>query len=73
MKGFLIIILIYSLTLITCVLIKYLSQKFEKNKRKGATASPKIYYVTSKKKPKKRANSTLPIKASVVEKEPFEN
>ncbi len=74
MKGLIFIVIIYALTLTLCVSVKFFSSKLPKNNKRGsAQATPKIYYVTTKKKQKKKPSSTLPIKASVVEKERFED
>lgn len=73
MKGLLLIIFIYLLTLGFCAVFKVINQNKGKNKRSDHTATSKIYYVTTKKKPKQKTNQIIPIKASMVEKERLDN
>ncbi len=69
MKGLLFIVLIYLFTLIFCIAVKIITAKIESKKKSANKSAPKIYYVTPQKKVRKKVDDTLPIKATVVEKE----
>ncbi len=69
MKGLIFILAIYLLTLALCVAVKIVTSKFDGKKKSIREDTPKIYYVTPQKKERKKTDNTLPIKATVVEKE----
>ncbi len=69
MKGLLFIFIIYLLTLALCIGVKLILNKLEIKKGSSREDTPKIYYVTPQKKARKKQDNTLPIKASVIEKE----
>lgn len=71
MKGVLSIILIYVISLIATALSKFFIN-FYKNKR--SENAPKIYYVESTNKPRKkpkRRKDEIAIKGAIIEKEEF--
>ncbi len=68
MKGLIFIFVIYLITFGVCVISKILLDKFYLNKKGDDNSSPKIYYITKRKKPKEK-QSVIPIKATIVEKE----
>lgn len=68
MKGFIFILLIYSLTFLGCLIAKILLNRYYSNKKSGENSPPKIYYITKPKKAREKPN-VIPIKATVVEKE----
>ena len=72
MKGLILIFLIYAITLALCIAVKTITNKQGKKKSIRAD-TPKIYYVTPQKKARKKTNDTIPIKATVVEKEKLNN
>ena len=72
MKGFLIIIVIYAISLAICSVIKLAKSSNFFNKISGENSPPKIYYVTRRKKNKEK-QSVIPIKASVIEKEEIDS
>ena len=69
MKGFLFVIFIYVFSLAVCVFVKMLIGYKKAKKRSGDNTASKIYYVTTTKKPKSKGNKTVPIQATLVEKE----
>lgn len=69
MKGLLFIVLIYLFTLFFCIAVKIVTVKIESKKKGAVKDTPKIYYVTPQKKVRKKVDDTIPIKATVVEKE----
>lgn len=74
MKGFLLVIFIYVFSLSVCIGVKILITKNKLKKRSDNKTASKIYYVTTARKPKtKKSNDTVPIKATLVEKETTEN
>lgn len=73
MKGLLFIVLIYLITLAFCVAVKIITVKFNGKKKSIIKDTPKIYYVTPQKKARKKQDDTIPIKATVIEKEKIEN
>lgn len=69
MKGLIFIVLIYVFILSICIVTKIVYSYFNNPNKKGSTTAPKIYYITNNKNSKKPKNPTIPIKASIVEKE----
>ena len=69
MKGLLFIVLIYLFTLFFCIAVKIVTAKIESKKKGAVKDTPKSYYVTPQKKVRKKVDDTIPIKATVVEKE----
>lgn len=69
MKGLILVFIIYALTLALCSAVKIISTSRNGKKKSIRTDTPKIYYVTPQKKARKKTNDTIPIKATVVEKE----
>ena len=73
MKGFFAIMVIYSITVGVCAVVKILNGKYGVNNKSGENSPPKIYYI-SKARRKKETTSVIPIKSSAIEKEDvFEN
>ncbi len=72
MKGFLLIIVIYAVSLCICAVVKLVINSNFLIKKGGDTSPPKIYYVT-KHRHRKEKQGVIPIKASVIEKEDIEN
>lgn len=73
MKGFLLIILTYAITLGFLSVFKLIISKRNKNKKSSETTTPKIYYVTRQKPQSKKTQNAIPIQATVVEKEKVRN
>lgn len=73
MKGLLFIFIIYGLTLLLCVGVKVIFSRLDDKKRSPKEGTSKIYYVTPQKKARKKQDNTIPIKASVIEKEKIDN
>lgn len=69
MKGLLFIVLIYLFTLLFCIAVKIITAKIESKNKSATKSAPKIYYVTPQKKARKKVDDTIPIKATIVEKE----
>ncbi len=69
MKGLIFIFFIYLLTLAFCIAVKIVTSKLDGKKKSIREDTPKIYYVTPQKKARKKTDNTIPIKATVVEKE----
>ena len=69
MKGFLFVVFIYVFSLTICMFIKMLIGYNKAKKRSGNNTASKIYYVTTTKKPKSKSTKSVPIQATLVEKE----
>ena len=69
MKGLILVFIIYILTLALCITVKIIAGKSGSKKKSTLADTPKIYYVTPQKKVRKKTDDTIPIKATVVEKE----
>lgn len=69
MKGLILIFIIYLLTLALCAIVKIINNKLDGKKKSIHVDTPKIYYVTPQKKARKKIDNTIPIKATMVEKE----